>query len=146
MLEYLGQPEKTRETIVNGAVLNGDVGYRDERGFVHLVDRSNFAVERDGRTIYPRTIERHLAEHEAVQTAVVMQVGAADRKLLCGVAVLQKDATATPEMLNAHLARLSGPWLDGILCVRDLPLNPVTGKADRNAIKSMLESQFGRET
>ena len=146
MLGYLGQPEQTSETIVDGAVLNGDVGYRDERGFVHLVDRSNFAVERDGRTIYPRTIERNLADHEAVQTAVVMQIGAADRKLLCGVAVLQRDATATPEMLNAHLARLSDSRLDGILCVRDLPLNPVTGKADRNAIKSMLESQFGRDT
>ena len=63
MLGYVGLPEKTRETIVDGAVLNGDIGFRDDRGFVHLADRSAFAIERDGRTFYPREIEGRIAEH-----------------------------------------------------------------------------------
>jgi fatty-acyl-CoA synthase len=142
MLEYLGAPDKTRETLVGDAVINGDVGFRDERGFVHLMDRSDFALERDGRTIYPRDVERSLAEHPAVRTAVVMQVEDGPRKLLCGVALLAPGAAATPEELSAHVAATVQVTLDGVLCLHELPLNAVSGKADRKALKAMLAREF----
>jgi long-chain acyl-CoA synthetase len=142
MLEYLGAPEKTRETLVDGAVINGDVGFRDERGFVYLMDRSDFAIERDGRTIYPRDVERCLAEHPGVRTAVVMQVEDGPRKLLCGVALLARGAVATPADLSAHVEATARVALDGVLCLDELPLNAVSGKADRQVLKALLAREF----
>jgi acyl-CoA synthetase (AMP-forming)/AMP-acid ligase II len=148
MLGYVGLAEKTRETIVDGAVLNGDIGFRDNRGFVHLADRSAFAIERDGRTFYPREIEGRIAEHPSVRTAVVMQIeGANGHRLLCAAVLLGADAAPSPAELNEHLAaRMDGLRLDGILTLRELPLNAVSGKADRVQLKALLQREFAPTT
>ncbi|RMG56107.1 MAG: hypothetical protein D6723_01170 [Acidobacteria bacterium] len=59
MSHYLDDPELTRETIVNGWLMTGDLGRIDEMGHLHLVGRKkNMIVTEGGKNIYPEDIER----------------------------------------------------------------------------------------
>jgi long-chain acyl-CoA synthetase len=72
MQGYFNRPDATAETLRDGWLHTGDVGYRDEDGFFFLVDRQKDMIIRGGENIYPREIEDVLLEHASVQGAAVI--------------------------------------------------------------------------
>ena len=72
MKGYWEQPELTAETIRNGWLHTGDLGYRDEQGFIYLVDRKNDLIITGGSNVYPREVEDVLNDHPAVREAAVV--------------------------------------------------------------------------
>ena len=62
---YLKNPEATAESIRDGWLHTGDVGYVDEDGYFFIVDRSKDMIIRGGENIYPREIEEVLYAHES---------------------------------------------------------------------------------
>ena len=67
MQGYYNRPDANAETLRDGWLHTGDVGYRDEDGYFFLVDRKKDMIIRGGENIYPREIEDVLLEHDAVQ-------------------------------------------------------------------------------
>ncbi|MBI2817435.1 MAG: AMP-binding protein [Acidobacteria bacterium] len=58
MSHYLGDPELTAETIVDGWLMTGDLGRIDSTGHLHLFGRKkNMIVTEGGKNIYPEDIE-----------------------------------------------------------------------------------------
>jgi long-chain acyl-CoA synthetase len=58
MSHYLDEPELTRETIVDGWLLTGDLGRLDASGHLQLFGRKrNMIVTEEGKNIYPEDIE-----------------------------------------------------------------------------------------
>jgi long-chain acyl-CoA synthetase len=58
MSHYLDDPELTDETIVDGWLMTGDLGFFDPMGHLHLVGRlKNMIVTEGGKNIYPEDIE-----------------------------------------------------------------------------------------
>jgi long-chain acyl-CoA synthetase len=58
MSHYLGEPELTAETIVDGWLLTGDLGRFDDKGHLQLFGRKkNMIVTEGGKNIYPEDIE-----------------------------------------------------------------------------------------
>ena len=76
MAGYWGNPDATRQTIADGALRTGDIGLIDERGLLHLKDRSKDVIISGGTNIYPREVEEALLTHPAVEEVSV--VGAPD--------------------------------------------------------------------
>src|SRR5258708_35493766 len=60
MKGYLGRPEATAETLRDGWLHSGDLGYMDEDGFYFIVDRAKDLVIRGGYNVYPPGIEEGL--------------------------------------------------------------------------------------
>jgi malonyl-CoA/methylmalonyl-CoA synthetase len=56
--EYWGNPEATNKAFASGWFDTGDLGYRDERGFLYLVGRSNDLIITAGYNVYPQVVER----------------------------------------------------------------------------------------
>jgi len=54
MQGYLNRPEATAETIINGWLLTGDMGYMDEDGYLFIVDRKKDLIISKGINIYPK--------------------------------------------------------------------------------------------
>ncbi len=74
MKGYFNRPEETEETIVNGFLHTGDVGYKDEDGYIFIVDRIKDMVIRGGENIYPKEIDNLLATHPKIQEAATIGV------------------------------------------------------------------------
>jgi long-chain acyl-CoA synthetase len=74
MLGYLHLPEATAETIVDGWLHTGDMGYIDHEGYVYIVDRKKDMIITRGLNVYPREIEEVLYQHPGVLEAAVIGV------------------------------------------------------------------------
>ena len=72
MAGYYQNPEATSETIRDGWLLTGDVGYQDQDGFLFLVDRKKEMIIRGGVNVYPKEIENVLHTHPRVSIAAVL--------------------------------------------------------------------------
>jgi acyl-CoA synthetase (AMP-forming)/AMP-acid ligase II len=74
MKGYWRNREATAETLRNGWLHTGDVGYMDPKGYLFILDRSKDMIVSGGENIYPREIEEVLIRHPAVREAAVIGV------------------------------------------------------------------------
>ncbi len=74
MKGYYKRPEATAETIINGWLHSGDVGYRDEDGYYFIVDRTKDMIIRGGYNVYPREIEEIMIQNPAISMVAVIGV------------------------------------------------------------------------
>jgi acyl-CoA synthetase (AMP-forming)/AMP-acid ligase II len=138
MTGYWGLPDKTAESLIDGWFHTGDVGYRDQRNLLHVVDRRDDMIISGGENVYPREVEAALGEHPAMPDAAV--IGLPDPKWGEVVAcVLRDDAPSAAELTAWLTARIAGykiprRWFR----VQALPRN-ATGKV----LKAELRRTFG---
>ncbi|MGC0398839.1 long-chain acyl-CoA synthetase [Streptomyces sp. SAI-126] len=95
MAGYLGRPEATAEVLVDGWFRSGDLGVKDEDGYLSVVDRKKDMVVRGGYNVYPREVEEVLVHHPAV--AQVAVIGLPDERYgeeVCAVVVARPGVTA----------------------------------------------------
>lgn len=72
MLGYWNEPEATDVAMKNGYLHMGDIGYRDDDGFLYIVDRKKDMIISGGENIYPREVEKVLQTHpNVIEVAVV---------------------------------------------------------------------------
>lgn len=72
MLGYLNDPESTAETIKEGWLHTGDLGYFDEDGFLYVTGRlNNLIVFSDGSKLAPEALEEKLTAWEEISECVV---------------------------------------------------------------------------
>jgi len=100
---YLNKPEATAAAIVDGWFRTGDLGTKDEEGYVSIVDRKKDMVIRGGYNIYPREVEEALLRHPAVgQVAVIGLPDPQYGEEVCAVVVLDPaGGEITEEELSA---------------------------------------------
>ncbi len=66
MLGYLNRPDATAETIQDGWLFTGDLGYMDEDGYIFIVGRKKDVIKPSGFQVWPREVEEVIAAHPAV--------------------------------------------------------------------------------
>ncbi|MBW7885492.1 MAG: long-chain fatty acid--CoA ligase, partial [Caldilineaceae bacterium] len=71
---YYKRPDLTAQTIRDGWLYSGDLGYIDEDGFLFLVDRQKDMIISGGVNVYPRDIEEIIVRHPAVREVAVFGV------------------------------------------------------------------------
>jgi acyl-CoA synthetase (AMP-forming)/AMP-acid ligase II len=74
MKGYYKQPDKTAETIIDGWLHTGDVGYLDHEGFLHITDRKRDLIISGGFNVFPSEVEQVLWTHAAVLDCAVIGV------------------------------------------------------------------------
>ncbi|MDR0732301.1 MAG: AMP-binding protein [Treponema sp.] len=74
MLGYYNNPEATAEVITeDGWLRTGDLGYRDEDGFIYINGRKkNLIVSSGGKNIYPEEIESHFSGSRVIGEILVL--------------------------------------------------------------------------
>jgi acyl-CoA synthetase (AMP-forming)/AMP-acid ligase II len=135
---YYKRPDLTAETIKDGWLHSGDLGYVDEDGFLFLVDRKKDLIISGGVNVYPRDIEEILVQHPDITDVAVFGVPH-DRwgETPIAAVVLQQGSTASPEELRDWVnGRVSARFqkLSEVLVMASFPRS-VAGKTLRRVIK-----------
>ncbi|MDM5271513.1 fatty acid--CoA ligase [Sulfurovum sp. zt1-1] len=142
MQGYLNHPDITEETIINGWLLTGDMGYIDDEGYLFIVDRKKDLIISKGINIYPREIEDVIDGFEGISASAV--IGVADEKsgeipvayIELDEGVEKIDDTALKGYLREHLANFKVP--KHIYIIKELPKN-ATGKVLKRVLKDKLK-------
>jgi long-chain acyl-CoA synthetase len=138
MKGYYKNPEATREAFRGGWFHTGDLAYRDDDGYLFIVDRKKDLVIRGGYNVYPREIEEVLFGHPAVAEAAV--IGKKDDKLgeeVVAIVSLRPGADVTPDDVIAYCKeRLAAyKYPREVRIVEELPKGP-TGKILKKELRA----------
>jgi long-chain acyl-CoA synthetase len=127
MAGYFRNEEATRQVLRDGWFHTGDIGYRDEDGYYHLVDRKKDMINCAGFKVWPREVEEVLYQHPAVEECAV----AAAPDPVRGESVrafikLRASQRASAAELRAHCeARMARYKIPGdFVFDRPIPRNP----------------------
>jgi len=94
MLGYFENEEATKEVITpDGYLLTGDLGHRDELGFIFISGRKkNLIVGSGGKNIYPEEIETHFFGSRVIGEILVVGRKEADGEIIFAVTVPNYEA------------------------------------------------------
>ncbi|WP_160663313.1 acyl-CoA synthetase [Pseudarthrobacter sp. ATCC 49987] len=103
--EYWNRTDATAESYAEGGWFkSGDMGYKDDDGFVFVSDRIKDMIISGGENIYPAEVEQAITELEAVGSVAV--IGVPDEKwgeVPRAVVLLREGAQLTEEQLRRYL-------------------------------------------
>jgi long-chain acyl-CoA synthetase len=121
----------------DGWFVTGDIGYLDDAGELHLVDRAAEVIKVAGFTVYPREVEEVLASHPYVaEVAVIGMPGPDGQEQVVAVLVPRAGTRPTPddltEFLGGQLAAFKRPAVYHL--VSALPRTEV-GRLDRGSVQ-----------
>lgn len=127
MQGFLNKPAETAETLRDGWLRTGDMGYYDEKGFIYIADRKKDMIVTGGENVFPREVEEILYQHPAVSEAAV--IGIPDPywvEKVHALVVLNAGAKIGEEDLIEFIKqRIAGYKVPkGIEFVESLPKNP----------------------
>ncbi|MBT4090569.1 MAG: long-chain fatty acid--CoA ligase [Deltaproteobacteria bacterium] len=141
MLGYWQNEDATRDTIRDGWLYTGDMGYFDNDGFLTLKDRSKDVIISGGTNIYPREIEEVLLTHPAVDEISVIGRYHPDwgEEVVAFVVLSSKTEPDTTELdahCLKHLARFKRP--KAYFFVEALPKNN-NGKVLKTELRELVK-------
>jgi fatty-acyl-CoA synthase/long-chain acyl-CoA synthetase len=145
--EYWEQPKKTEETVENGWVHTGDIGKRDEDGFVYLLDRKSNMIISGGMNVYSTEVEEALAAHPKINQVAVIGVpdekwGEAVTAIIVPTAEDAVDETDITNFADDELADYKKP--KEVEFMEELPKTPY-GKIDKKALREPYWEEEGRD-
>ena len=74
MMGYYHMPEETAQTLVDGWLRTGDLGYVDEDQYVHLTGRcKNLIITKNGENVSPEELENQLGRERLVREVLVRE-------------------------------------------------------------------------
>ena len=103
MKGYWNKPEETARALRNGWLHSGDIGKKDEDGYVYIVDRVKDMINAAGFKIWPAEVEQYLYRHPAIQELAVYGIPHPEKgESVCASIVLKDGASSTSEEIIAY--------------------------------------------
>jgi acyl-CoA synthetase (AMP-forming)/AMP-acid ligase II len=146
MQGYWKLPEATADTLRNGWVHTGDLGYFDPAGFIFLVDRKRDMIISGGFNIYPKEIEDAIVSHPKVKEVAVIGVpdakwGEAVKALVVPVEGVELTEEEIIDHCRHQLAGFKKP--KSVEFLKSLPRNPY-GKVQKTVLREPYWRGFDR--
>ncbi|MGZ2749201.1 class I adenylate-forming enzyme family protein [Burkholderia stagnalis] len=134
---YYNNPETTAAEFADGAWRSGDLGYIDEGGYLHIVDRLKDMIISGGFNVYAIEVEAALASHPAVMMCAVVGVPHPEwGEAVHAEVLLRPGALVEAAELIAHAKEKLGSYKapKSLVFVEQLPTS-VVGKVLRRVVK-----------
>ena len=138
MVGYWNRPDATDEALRGGWFHTGDIGLRDERGYLHVTDRRNDMIVSGGENVYPREVETVLVEHPAISDIAVVGVpdplwGQVVTAVVVGDSLPEDDVLVTWSRERLASYKIPRRWVHA----DTLPRN-ATGKVLKHELRAKL--------
>jgi acyl-CoA synthetase (AMP-forming)/AMP-acid ligase II len=106
MKGYYNNPEATVQTVTNGWLRTGDLAWKDEEGYVFIVDRLKEVIKCKGFQVPPAEIENVLVSHPDIKDAAVIGEPHPEYgEVPVAYVVLQDKASLSPEAIIEYAAQ-----------------------------------------
>jgi len=144
MKGYWKNEEKTEKAFTaDGWYRTGDMGYKDEEGYIYLTGRGDDVIVRGGENIGPDEVESVLSTHPKIEEAAVIGVKDVEwGQQVKAIVRLKKRETATEEeiidFLRPKLAAYKRP--SSIVFVTEAFPKTSTGKV----LRRVLRDKYGK--
>ena len=147
MRGYWNRPAETTAAFRGGWLHTGDIARRDERGFLHIVDRAKDMIISGGFNVYPREVEDVLTSHPGVERAAVIGVpdekwGEAVQAFVVARDGQRPDAAELVRLVRERKGAVHAP--KRLEFVGSLPLTPI-GKVDKKAVRALFWADRERQ-
>lgn len=145
MKEYWNNPKKTESAFIGDWFDSGDIGYRDEEGYLWFTARAEDVIMKGDHVVGPSTVEDAVSQHDAVaETAVIGLEDADNRQYIKAFIVLAEgydaDNTTQDAILEAAAADLDEYAVPAeVEFISELPTT-TTGKIQRFKLKERERS------
>jgi fatty-acyl-CoA synthase len=142
-IRYWNKPKETVEAMRNGWFHTGDMGRRDEEGFIYVIGRKQELIISSGENIYPAEVERVIQTLSQVREAAAVGMPDPIRGEVVAAFVVLHEAQSLTEgdLINAlqgQIAHFKIP--KRIFFVNDFPRN-TTGKILIKELKKQLTKE-----
>ncbi|HOI72711.1 MAG TPA: long-chain fatty acid--CoA ligase [Syntrophales bacterium] len=143
MKGYFNKPEETAQTLRGGWLHTGDMAYRDEDGYLFIVDRKKEMIIRGGENIYPKELEGILFTHPKILEASV--VGVPDpiygEEVMACVVVRPGETLGEEELRDWCRQNMASYKVPRYIDFRDsLPKN-IIGKVLKKELRGVLQKE-----
>jgi len=142
MDDYYNNPQETAKTLRGGWLHTGDLGKRDDLGYIYIASRLKDMIKSGGINIYALEVEEAITRHPQVAEAAV--IGVPHEKwgeAVMAIVVPKKGQNPSEQEIidhcREHLASHKKPT--AVAFVEQLPKTPI-GKV----MKNVLREEFGR--
>ncbi|KAB7503754.1 putative 4-coumarate--CoA ligase 3 [Armadillidium nasatum] len=139
MKGYFKNQKATENTLKNGWIRTGDVGYYDEEEFFYVTDRLKNIIKVDGCQVSTIEIENELQKHPLVEECCVIGKPDSEHGEVPLAFVIAKEEVSEEELQNFMKDKLSEfkQLRGGIKFVKTLPKSE-NGKILKRELKLMI--------
>jgi malonyl-CoA/methylmalonyl-CoA synthetase len=137
--EYWRNPEATRTAFASGWFDTGDLGRRDDAGFLTLVGRKNDLIITSGFNVYPPVVERVINDCPGVKESAVLGLPDDRRGERVTAVIVRADPALDERRVKAHCAEHLVDYQrpTTVVFVDELPRNAL-GKVLRRELRDRL--------
>jgi len=140
---YWNNPAASLEALANGWYHSGDLGKKDEDGFIYVVDRIKEMIVSGGENIYPAELEMVIRNHPAVAEVAVTGLPDSMWGEIPVAFVIKKpganlDSTEVFDLCKESLGKYK--CIKKVYFVEELPRN-AAGKIMKNNLKAQFLTQ-----
>lgn len=144
MLGYLDDEDKTAQAFAGGWFHSGDLGFYDEHGLLHVVDRKKDMIKTGGENVASREVEEVLYRHKGIEEVAVFGVAHPVWVEAVVAAVVPRAGSSLTEEdvlrhCRDHLAGFKTP--KQVFFVDSLPKNP-SGKLLKRDLRQRFSLEF----
>jgi long-chain acyl-CoA synthetase len=145
MAGYWRDANATQESIRDGWLHTGDIGFLDDDGYLFITDRKKDLIIKGGENISPREIEEALYLHPAVAEAAV--IGIPDPVYgedICAVLQLKAGVQIGEDELRVHVSQYVTKFkIPGRVVFQPMLPKNMTGKILKYQIRAQLLNMLG---
>ena len=139
MKGYWNKVDATNETIRDGWLYTGDLGYMDSEGYIFLSGRAKDFIKRGGEMIAPDEVENVILTHSSIDDAAVIGVndeywGERVRAVVVLKSGMSVDQQEIIDYCHERLASYKKP--ESVIFAQEIPKNPM-GKILKRELRDM---------
>ena len=137
MKGYWKEENATKETVRDGWLHTGDLGYFDDEGYIFLSGRAKDFIKRGGEMISPEEVEQVLQSHPAVDEAAIIGIPDPEwGERVRAIVVVKRNAVLTEreiiEYCRQNLSSFKKP--ESVIFEKKLPRNSL-GKVLKRVLR-----------
>ncbi|MFH0787423.1 MAG: AMP-binding protein [Pseudomonadota bacterium] len=140
MKGYYQDPEATAQTLIDGWLRTGDLGKKDQEGYVTIVDRLKELIKTKGMQVAPVEIEHILVGHpDILDAAVIGEPHPSFGEVPLAYVVLRPESRLSPPAIIEYAAVGLAKYkrLNRVVITDAIPRSP-SGKILRRVLKEAL--------